>query len=112
VALAVTGDADGSFADPTIAGASGAFPAAAVFSVLFLEAWASAVPVLLGAGLAGVDSEAAQLGTFSQAALELGEAGEGGEADYVVPQPGRLLAGGQPLMTGPVNAGPRGARSG
>jgi hypothetical protein len=68
-----------------IAGTSETFPAAAVFPVLFLEASASAVPVFLDAGLAGVNSEAAQLGPFSQAALELGEAGEGGEPDNVVP---------------------------
>src|ERR1700747_1050828 len=36
----------GLFASPTIVGTSGAFPAAAVFLVLFLEASASAVPVL------------------------------------------------------------------
>jgi hypothetical protein len=64
VALAVTGDADSSFADPMIAGTSRAIPAT-VFSVLFREAAASAVPVLLDAGLAGVDAEAAQLRSFS-----------------------------------------------
>jgi hypothetical protein len=58
-----------------------------VFAVLFLEAPASAVPVLLDAGLAGANAEAAQLRSFSQAALELGETGEGGEPDNVVPQP-------------------------
>jgi hypothetical protein len=56
-----------------------------LFAVLFLGAPASAVPVLLDAGLAGVNAEAAELGSFSQAALELGEAGEGGEPDNVVP---------------------------
>ena len=79
-----------------------------MFSVLFREAAASAVPVLLDAGLAGVDSEAAQLGPFSQAALELSEAGEEGEPDHVVPQPDRLLVAGQPADDRPEKCGSAG----
>ena len=79
-----------------------------MFPVLFREAAASAVPVLLDAGLAGVDAEAAQLGSFSQAPLELGEAGEGGQPDHVVPQPDRLLAGGQPTDDRPEKRGSAG----
>src|SRR5271156_1253680 len=55
---------------------------------LFLGASAAAVPVLLQADVVGVDPEAAQLGSFAQAALELGEAGEASEADDMVPEPG------------------------
>src|SRR6202034_1088498 len=54
--------------------------------VLRLGPAAPAVPVLLDACLAGPYAEAGQLGTFPQAALELGEAGESGEANDVVPQ--------------------------
>src|SRR5215472_10433142 len=91
-----------------IADTSETFPAATVFPVLFLEAPASAVPVLLHAGLTGVNSEATQLGSFSQAALELSEAGEGGEPDNVVPQPDRLLATGQPTDDRPEKRGSTG----
>ena len=46
------------------------------------------MPVLLDADLVGVDPEAAQLGSFAQAALELGEAGKAREPDDVVPESG------------------------
>ena len=82
--------------------------AATVFPVLFLQAPASAVPVLLDAGLAGADAEAVQLGSFSQAALELGEAGERGEPDNVVPQPDRLLVSREPADDRPEKRGPPG----
>src|SRR5260370_23831462 len=80
---------------------------------LFLEAPASTVPVFLNAGLAGANAEAAQLGPFPQAALELGEAGEGGEPDDVVPQPDRLRVTGQPADDRPEEGGsPPAGRSG
>ena len=66
------------------------------------------MPVLLDAGLARVNPEAVQLGSFSQAALELGEAGEGGEPDNVVPQPDRVLVTGQPADDRPEERGPVG----
>jgi hypothetical protein len=49
------------------------------------DAAAPAVPVFLYSGLAGFHTEAAQLGSLAEAALEFGEAGETGQADNVVP---------------------------
>ena len=58
------------------------------------------MPVLLEAGLAGCDAEAGELGAFAQAALQLGEAGESGQADDVVPEPGRVGFAGEPADDG------------
>src|SRR5581483_144740 len=57
---------------------------------------ATAVPVLGLTDLTGLDAERPQLGTFPQAALHLGEAGEAREPDHVVPQPHGVRIAGQP----------------
>src|SRR5258708_21116496 len=60
-----------------------------------LGAPVAGLPVFLDAGLAGIHAEAAQLGPFTQAALELGEAREAGQPDHVVPQRAGLGLAGQ-----------------
>ncbi len=69
---------------------------------------AAGVPVFLHPGCAGVYAEAAQLGPFAQAPLELGEAGEADQGRDVVPEPDGPSGPGSLLITGPKNAAPAG----
>src|SRR6476469_7107989 len=63
---------------------------------LLFQAPASAVPILLFANGFGVDAEAGQLGPFTQAALEFGEAAELGKADDVIPECAGLVGARKP----------------
>jgi hypothetical protein len=54
------------------------------------------VPVFLDAGGSGVEAERAQLRPLAQAALELGKAGEAGQARDVIPEPDGVLRVRQP----------------
>src|SRR3954464_5411219 len=67
-----------------------------------------AVPVLLHSHLAGFDTQAAQLRSLPQTALQLGEPGEAGQAHDVIPQPHRVLLGGQPADDRPEEGHTRG----
>src|SRR4051812_5642289 len=78
------------------------------FHRLLLVSPAPAVPVLLHSHLAGFDTEAAQLRSLSQTALQLGEPGEAGQAHDVIPQPHRVLLGGQPADDRPEKGHTRG----
>src|SRR3954471_15847622 len=78
------------------------------FPRLLLASPAPAVPVLLHSHVAGFDTQAAQLRSLPQTALQLGEPGEAGQAHDVVPQPHRVLLGGQPADDRPEKATPVG----
>src|SRR6202012_3296844 len=69
---------------------------------------AAGLPVLLRPRVTGLKAEAAQLGTRTQAPLELGEAGKGGQRGDVVPQPDRFLRAGQPADHRPEEGGATG----
>lgn len=77
-------------------------------SALALLAATAAVPVLLHADGAGLHAERDQLRSFAQAALQLGETWEAGQADDVVPQLSGPVGSGSRLITGPKDASPSG----
>lgn len=58
---------------------------------LLLLAAAAAVPVLFDPGIGGAEAEAPQLWALAQAPLQLGEAGEAGQPDHVLPEAQDIL---------------------